>query len=103
TGNQPPLLLRAVERPGTAQQHPSGEEHQEGQDHAPPLAAAGRVRSQLASSRPPASPDFSGWNWGAVSAPCSTAAPKRSPPCSAHVTSGGAMEPIGSIRQLRAA
>ncbi|OLT22254.1 hypothetical protein BJF78_07565 [Pseudonocardia sp. CNS-139] len=36
----------------------------------------------------PASPDFSGWNWVAASAPFSTAATKSSPWC-AQVTSGG--------------
>ena len=33
-----------------------------------------RVSSQLESSAAPASPDFSGWNWVAVSTPCSAAA-----------------------------
>ena len=49
-------------------------------------------RSQLRSTTAPASPDFSGWNWVAASAPFSTAATKSSP-WWAHVTSGGAARP----------
>ncbi len=45
------------------------------------------VSIQLVSSWAPASPDFSGWNWVAHSAPFSTAATKRSP-CVAQVTLG---------------
>lgn len=45
--------------------------------------------TQRCSTRAPASPDFSGWNWVAESGPFSTAATKRSPPCSAQVTTGG--------------
>ena len=52
--------------------------------HAGPLR---RVATQLAISRPPATPDFSGWNWVDHRGPCSTAATNRSPPCSAQVTS----------------
>src|SRR5690606_24995076 len=44
--------------------------------------------TQLRSRAAPASPDFSGWNGVAVSGPFSTAATKRSPPCSAQVTRG---------------
>ncbi len=47
-----------------------------------------RVWTQLRSSWAPASPDFSGWNWVALSGPFSTAATNRSPPCSVQVTSG---------------
>ena len=54
-----------------------------------------RVASQLRSSSAPASPDFSGWNWVAHSGPFSTAATNGSP-CSAQVTSGGSMRPVGS-------
>ena len=45
-----------------------------------------RVPSQFSSSCAPASPDFSGWNWVALTSPSSTAATNRSP-CSAVVTS----------------
>ena len=34
----------------------------------------------MRSNRAPASPDFSGWNWVALSGPFSTAATNRSPP-----------------------
>src|SRR5690606_35902086 len=44
-----------------------------------------RVVSQLRSSSAPASPDFSGWNWVALSGPFSTAAANRVSPCVAHV------------------
>ena len=49
------------------------------------LAHRRRPSTQLRSSRAPASPDFSGWNWVAHSGPFSTAATNRSPPCSAQV------------------
>ena len=45
-------------------------------------------RDPVAQQGAPASPDFSGWNWVAAEGPFSTAATKRSPPCSAQVTSG---------------
>src|SRR5699024_6035185 len=72
---RPPGLLGAVERPGAADQHASGEQHEECEDHAVlSRGERGRVRSQLDSSAAPASPDFSGWNWVAHRAPFSTVA-----------------------------
>jgi len=47
------------------------------------------VSTQCLKTSAPASPDFSGWNWVADSGPFSTAATKRSPPCSAQVSTGG--------------
>src|SRR5215211_918143 len=44
------------------------------------------VATQLVICCAPASPDFSGWNWVDQSGPSSTAATKRSPQCSVHVT-----------------
>ncbi len=55
--------------------------------------AEGRVSIQLRSSRPPAAPDFSGWNWVDHIGPCSTAATKRSPPCSAQVSLASSGQP----------
>ncbi len=53
------------------------------------MPTCARESTQLRSSAAPASPDFSGWNWVADRGPFSTAATKRSPPCSAQVTTGG--------------
>src|SRR5262249_55006104 len=47
------------------------------------------VPSPFVSSAAPAAPDFSGWNWVAVSGPFSTAA-RNGPPWLAQVSSGGA-------------
>src|SRR5579875_1148589 len=47
------------------------------------------VSSQFSSSAAPASPDFSGWNWVALTGPRSTAATNGSP-CSARVTTPSA-------------
>src|SRR5690606_26041343 len=58
--------------------------------------------SQFLSSRMPAAPDFSGWNWVADRGPFSAAATNRSP-CSDHVTRGGANAPWASSVQLVAA
>ncbi len=59
------------------------------------LAHASRPSTQLRSSRAPASPDFSGWNWVAHSGPFSTAATNRSPPCSAQVHERRARAVVG--------
>jgi len=53
--------------------------------------------TQLASSVAPTSPDFSGWNWVAASAPCSTAATNSSP-CSLMVTRAPASANAGDGR-----
>ena len=59
------------------------------------------VSSQLASRAAPGSPDFSGWNWVAASAPCSTAAANGSP-CSAQETKRpGPGELLGARRPQR--
>src|SRR4029077_2515022 len=62
------------------------------------LAGHQSVPSQLASSTAPASADFSGWNWVAVSGPCSTVATKSSP-CVVRPVRGGsrAGRPGGGI------
>src|SRR5262249_14091681 len=60
---------------------------------APPALLGDSDPTQLRSSTAPASPDFSGWNWVALSGPFSTAATNRSPPCSLQVTSGGWVRP----------
>jgi short-subunit dehydrogenase len=69
-----------------------------------PDAEAGRQpttsRSQLRNTAAPASPDFSGWNWVADSAPFSTAATKSSP-WLAQVTSGGRIAVDTSISHRR--
>src|SRR5690606_15386709 len=63
--------------------------------------SAQSVATQLRSSAAPASPDFSGWNWVAQSGPFSTAATNRSPPCSAHVTSGASVRSLVTNSQSR--
>ena len=70
----------------------NGIDRLEGRTGIAPVNATENVRTsqklatQLAISRAPASPDFSGWNWVDHTGPSSTAATNRSPPCSAQVT-----------------
>src|SRR5690606_2462970 len=54
------------------------------------------VAIQWDSNAAPASPDFSGWNWVAARGPFSTAA-TNGPPCSAHVTRGGAKREASTV------
>src|SRR5699024_10988628 len=101
---------RGQERDGGAEHHGEARGHRERESdvvgdeavgqtahRAPP----GSVATQLASSRAPTSPDFSGWNWVAESGPSSTAATNRSPPCSAQVTVGAASGPVSVSSQRR--
>lgn len=60
-----------------------------------------REPTQLASKAAPASPDFSGWNWVALSGPFSTAA-TNGPPWSAQVTRGATSgESVGVSKTQR--
>ena len=81
--------LALDEADGLAVRDVDGGEQREGHGGAPYRGITRTTsRSQLRSTVAPASPDFSGWNWVAASAPFSTAATKSSP-WWAHVTSGG--------------